>query len=568
MNLYIKKISFFLLSFAFIFTACETEESLTITSPDPAFVLNTPGISTVFLNFALPENPAFTISWNDEVNGSGSYNVEMSTDEAFTAPVSLGTTDNSNFSMTVTDFNNAIANAGVSTFRDIAIYMRVSNGSQITNSILLLVTTYPVNAPEINNVNNGDAFALSLDNNDVTAITVEWDDPILDSSLNQDVDYVLEAATAGTDFAMPLEAGNVTNQNSIALTNAQLNAFAIQSGIPVDTTGDLDIRVKSTITDSASGSVLERISEPVTISVTTYLTVLDLSTEWGIVGSSTINQWNGPDLPFFETGVDGVLTAYVNLTVGEIKFRENNSWDAPNKNYGDDGADGTIEEGGSNISIAEAGSYKITIDFNNSTYTIVKFSLGIVGDAYNNWGATPDFMLEYDQYSDVFRGIVTLLDGSMKFRENNSWDAPDKNYGDDGADGTLEEGGANIIVTAGIYIATVNMNDGTYTLDPIDSIWGLVGGAYNDWGATPDAQFTRDWSRPFDDVWILNDVTLIDGEYKFRANNSWDAPNINYGDSNSDGVLEEGGGNLVTTAGTYSFVLDFSDPANPTYTKN
>ena len=504
MNLYIKKISFFLLSFAFIFTACETEESLTITSPDPAFVLNTPGISTVFLNFALPENPAFTISWNDEVNGSGSYNVEMSTDEAFTAPVSLGTTDNSNFSMTVTDFNNAIANAGVSTFRDIAIYMRVSNGSQITNSILLLVTTYPVNAPEINNVNNGDAFALSLDNNDVTAITVEWDDPILDSSLNQD----------------------------------------------------------------ASGSVLERISEPVTISVTTYLTVLDLSTEWGIVGSSTINQWNGPDLPFFETGVDGVLTAYVNLTVGEIKFRENNSWDAPNKNYGDDGADGTIEEGGSNISIAEAGSYKITIDFNNSTYTIVKFSLGIVGDAYNNWGATPDFMLEYDQYSDVFRGIVTLLDGSMKFRENNSWDAPDKNYGDDGADGTLEEGGANIIVTAGIYIATVNMNDGTYTLDPIDSIWGLVGGAYNDWGATPDAQFTRDWSRPFDDVWILNDVTLIDGEYKFRANNSWDAPNINYGDSNSDGVLEEGGGNLVTTAGTYSFVLDFSDPANPTYTKN
>tara|TARA_R110002095_G_scaffold215497_1_gene209900 strand:+ start:458 stop:2164 length:1707 start_codon:yes stop_codon:yes gene_type:complete len=568
MNLYIKKISFFLLSFAFIFTACETEESLTITSPDPAFVLNTPGISTVFLNFALPENPAFTISWNDEVNGSGSYNVEMSTDEAFTAPVSLGTTDNSNFSMTVTDFNNAIANAGVSTFRDIAIYMRVSNGSQITNSILLLVTTYPVNAPEINNVNNGDAFALSLDNNDVTAITVEWDDPILDSSLNQDVDYVLEAVTAGTDFAMPLEAGNVTNQNSIALTNAQLNAFAIQSGIPVDTTGDLDIRVKSTITDSASGSVLERISEPVTISVTTYLTVLDLSTEWGIVGSSTINQWNGPDLPFFETGVDGVLTAYVNLTVGEIKFRENNSWDAPNKNYGDDGADGTIEEGGSNISIAEAGSYKITIDFNNSTYTIVKFSLGIVGDAYNNWGATPDFMLEYDQYSDVFRGIVTLLDGSMKFRENNSWDAPDKNYGDDGADGTLEEGGANIIVTAGIYIATVNMNDGTYTLDPIDSIWGLVGGAYNDWGATPDAQFTRDWSRPFDDVWILNDVTLIDGEYKFRANNSWDAPNINYGDSNSDGVLEEGGGNLVTTAGTYSFVLDFSDPANPTYTKN
>ena len=271
MNLYIKKISFLLLSFAFIFTACETEESLTITTPEAKFVLNTPGISTVFLNFALPDNPAFTISWNDEVTGSSSYNVEMATDEAFTTPVTLGTTDKSNFSMSVADFNNAIANTGVSTFKDIAIYMRVSAGSQISNNILLLVTTYPVNEQVVNSVSDGDAFVLSLDNNDAIAITVEWDDPILDSSLGVDVEYFLEAATAGTNFAMPIEMGSVTNQNSISLTNAQLNAAAIQSGIPVDSTGDLDIRVRSVITDSASGSVLERIGDTITISVTTYL---------------------------------------------------------------------------------------------------------------------------------------------------------------------------------------------------------------------------------------------------------------------------------------------------------
>ncbi|MFD1163855.1 SusE domain-containing protein [Hwangdonia seohaensis] len=558
MNLYIKKISFLLLSFAFLFTACETEESLTITTPEAKFVLNTPGISTVFLNFALPDNPAFTISWNDEVTGGGTYNVEMSTDEAFTAPVTLGTTDSSNFSMTVADFNNAIASAGVSTFKDVAIYMRVSAGSQLSNNILLLVTTYPVNAPEINNVNNGDAFVLSLDNNDVTALTVEWDDPILYSSLNQDVSYVLEGATAGTDFAMPIEAGNVTNHNAIALTNAQLNALAIQSGIAVDATGNVDLRVRATITDSASGSVLERISSTVTISVTTYLTVLDLSTNWGVVGAVT--GWGGsPDLPFWTTDVDGVLVAYVTLPTGEIKFRENMDWA---NNYGDNDADGTLDDGGANINITTAGSYKITMDLNNLTYTIESFSLGIVGGAYNEWGATPDFMLEYDQYSDVFRGIVTLIDGEMKFRMNNDWGT---NWGDDGVDGTLEEGGANIVVAAGIYIATVNMNDLTYTLEPIDYVWGLVGGAYNEWGATPDAQFTRDWSRPFNDIWILNDVTLIDGEYKFRANNDW---GVNYGDDGGDGVLEAGGANLVTTAGTYSFVLDFSDPANPTYTKN
>lgn len=554
----INKIGFLLLAVTLVFTSCETEETLEITTPDAAFVLNTPGISTVFLNFALPDNPAFTLSWNDEVTGSSSYTVEMSNDVDFTSPMTLGTSDSNNFSMSVSEFNSALTSAGNSQFKDIPVYMRVIAGDQISNSILMLATTYPVNAPEITSPSTGSTFALSIDNNDVVATTLEWNDPILESSLNMDITYTIQVALAGTDFAMPVEGGEVINMNTLSWTNAQLNAAAIQSGIEADMTGDLDIRVVATITDSASGSVLERTTDPITISVTTYATALDLSTNWGVVGSAA-NDWGAtPDLPFFQTDTDGVLAAYVNLIDGEIKFRENMMWD---NNLGDNDADGTLEQGGANIAVT-AGSYKITMNLNDFTYTIEPFSLGIVGGAYNDWGATPDFMLEYDQYSDVFRGIVTLIDGEMKFRMNNDWGT---NWGDDGNDGTLDAGGANIVVTAGIYIATVNLNDLTYTLEPIDNVWGLVGGAYNDWGATPDAQFSRDWSRPFDDIWILNDVTLIDGEFKFRANNDW---GTNYGDDGGDGVLELNGANIVATAGTYSFVLDFSDPANPTYTQN
>ncbi|GGD14581.1 SusE domain-containing protein [Hyunsoonleella pacifica] len=554
----INKIGLLLLVVTLVFTSCETEETLEITTPEAEFILNTPGISTVFLNFALPDNPAFTISWDDEVTGSSSYTVEMATDADFTSPMTLGTSDSNNFSMSVSEFNNALTSTGNTQFKDIPVYMRVLASNQISNSILILATTYPVNEPTINSVADGDTFVLSIDNNDAVAMTFEWTDPILDSSLNLDVEYILQAALAGTNFAVPVEAGTATNTNSITLTNAQLNAAAIQSGIEADTTGDLDLRLVAIITDNASGSVLERTTDAVTITVTTYATALDLSTNWGVVGSAA-NDWGAtPDLPFFKTDTDGVLAAYVNLIDGEIKFRENNDWA---NNLGDNDADGTLEQGGANIAVT-AGSYKITMNLNDFTYTIEPFSLGIVGGAYNDWGATPDFMLEYDQYSDVFRGIVTLIDGEMKFRMNNDWGT---NWGDDGADGTLELNGANIVVTAGIYIATVNMNDLTYTLEPIDYVWGLVGGAYNDWGATPDAQFTRDWSRPFDDIWILNDVTLIDGEFKFRANNDW---GTNYGDDGGDGVLELNGANIVATAGTYSFVLDFSDPANPTYTQN
>ncbi|MFY7671744.1 SusE domain-containing protein [Tenacibaculum sp. MEBiC06402] len=553
----INKIGLALIATVFLLVSCETEESLNLTQSDPVFELEMPGISSVFLNYSLPDNPAFTITWKDEVTSSTSYEVEMATDDAFTSPLSLGTATEKSFTMSVTAFNNAINQAGITNFSDVPVFLRVKAGENVSNQVLLLVTTYPVNPATVESgLADGDSFTLTLDQNDENALSIIINDPILDSNLGVTVEYYLEADTASGTFDSPVEVAMVTNSNTINVTHAKLNSVAQGLGIAPDTTGDIQLRLRSVITNSTN-ETLERIGDPMTVTVTTYLTVLDLSTTWGIVGSAANNWGANPDLPFFKTDVDGVLAAYVTLTDGEIKFRENNDWA---NNFGDNGADGTIEAGGANIAVT-AGSYKVTLNFNDNTYTIEAFSLGIVGSAYNNWGATSDFMLEYDQYSDVFRGIVTLLDGEMKFRMNNDWAV---NYGDDGADGSLEDGGANIATTAGIYIVTVDLNDKTYTLEEIDNVWGLVGGAYNDWGATPDAQFTRDWSRPFDDIWILRDVTLIDGEYKFRSNNDWA---VNYGDNGGDGVLEAGGANLSTVAGTFTFVLDFSDPANPTYTK-
>ncbi|WP_159950949.1 SusE domain-containing protein [Polaribacter septentrionalilitoris] len=559
MKIIINKLSYLLLSFVLILGACDVEDSLTITTPDPEFTLDTPGISNVFLNFSLPDNPAFTISWQDEISGGSDYTVEMATDTEFTTPISLGNTTNSNFSMTVSDFNQAINNAGITTFRDVAIYMRVKTDNLTSNNILLLVTTYPVNAPAITGVSDGDSFVLSVANNDVVALTMGWNDPILDSSLNVDVEYVVEADLPGSDFANAVEVTMVKNTNSISLTNIQLNRVALEAGIPVDTAGDLEMRVRAIITDTNTNEVLERITSKVTINVTTYLTVLDLSSTWGIIGSAA-NDWGAtPDLPFFKTDVDGVLVAYVNLIDGEIKFRENSDW--ANNYGGDSSTGGALVSGGSNIAVT-AGSYKITMDLNNLTYSIESFSLGLVGSATENSWDGPDMVMQYDQYSDVFRAIVTLTDGEMKFRLNNDWGT---NWGDDGVDGTADAGGANIVITAGNYIVTFDMKDLTYTLEKIDNIWGLVGsGAPNGWDG-PDAQFTRDWSKPFNDIWILENVAVTAGEVKFRANNAWD---INYGDNGNDGTLEAGGANIPTDAGTFTFVLDFSDPNAPTYTKN
>ena len=156
---------------------------------------------------------------------------------------------------------------------------------------------------------------------------------------------------------------------------------------------------------------------------------------WGVVGSG-YNDWGAfEDAPFYTTGTDGVYVAYVNLLDGEIKFRENNDWAS---DFGDNDADGTLDAGGANIAVT-AGDYKITMDLNDNTYAIEAYSWGVVGSGYNDWGgAGPDAKFFYDYTTDTFKVGVKLIDGEIKFRLNNDWGT---NYGDSGADGTLDNGG-------------------------------------------------------------------------------------------------------------------------------
>jgi hypothetical protein len=97
---------------------------------------------------------------------------------------------------------------------------------------------------------------------------------------------------------------------------------------------------------------------------------LGTQSDWGLVGNATPNSWDGPDLEMYETG-SNQYAIYADLTAGEMKFRYNEDW---GQNYGDNGADGTLEGGGSNIVIPSAGTYYVTMDLNNATYTISPFT--------------------------------------------------------------------------------------------------------------------------------------------------------------------------------------------------
>ena len=90
---------------------------------------------------------------------------------------------------------------------------------------------------------------------------------------------------------------------------------------------------------------------------------------------------------------------------------------------------------------------------------------GLVGSATPNGWNGPD--LEMFQTGAQEFSIYAVLDsGELKFRFNEDWG---NNYGDNGNDGTLESGGANIPISAGTYFIVMDLGAGTYTISSFSS---------------------------------------------------------------------------------------------------
>jgi hypothetical protein len=193
-------------------------------------------------------------------------------------------------------------------------------------------------------------------------------------------------------------------------------------------------------------------------------------------------------------------------------------------------------------------------NFNGTAYTTkvdLSTTWGVVGSGTPNGWNGPDVPFYKTSKLDVLKSYITLVDGEIKFRTNNDWTV---NYGDDGANGTLEPGGANIAVKAGIYVITFDVTNKTYTIEKLS--WGIVGSAApNGWNG-PDVAMTY---NPYNDTWNTI-VSLLDGEIKFRLNNDW---TLNYGDDGANNTLEAGGANIAVTKGSYQITLDVT---NKTYT--
>nr|WP_321232273.1 SusE domain-containing protein [uncultured Psychroserpens sp.] len=587
----INKISAFILSLFLVLVACETEETIDITSPDASFTLLEPSISNINLNYNLPDNEAFTIVWNDQLTSGDSYMIELSPDTLFESPTVIGSSTTDRFTMTVADFNNTVLGAGADAFEPFTVFMRVTSGSEISNSVSFSVSSYSEAEPVISSPDSTFTLVLLETTPTDEAINVTWDDPDFGDNSSVDVIYEVQFAEAGTNFA-----GAVTTSAtdmSFSSTHEDFNITVLDAGLTAEEAGSLDIRVKATIEMDAGN--LERFSDAVTITVTPYN--IELAPILYVVGAGAADagwSWDTPiELPLQGTKYSG----NINLVNDAFRFfTVNNDWGSGRNYPFYESAGYTIDsnlanalDGDSNFQfVGTPGEYFIEIDTDAKTITLGPPVIGpncnfdqlwLVGAGIVDAGWSWDTPVALPCTGNgTYSGNVALTNDAFRFFSvNNDWGTGTNYPTYDGNGYTIDsnfndamDGDNNFFFngTPGTYFLTVDDINKTITLGPeqlqcdFEQLW-LVGAGVVDAGWSWDTPV----ALPCTGAGIYSgSVALTNDAFRFfTVNNDW-GTGINYPTYEGDGYAidsdltnaMDGDSNFFFngTPGTYTVTVD------------
>lgn len=285
-----------------------------------------------------------------------------------------------------------------------------------------------------------------------------------------------------------------------------------------------------------------------------------------MLGQVNGNEWDATAPVWMNKISDGVYQLKVTTTADKnwFKFYAGSKWDEGGdwkiidtgalgckENGCEDGSGYIYYDGDSwgklqTMVIPGAGTWIVTLDMNNLTYTVGKPVLYMAGDA-NGW-ATNDYLAGEDGVH--FTGFMFLNQNGFKFCTQPEWKGT--NYG---ADFNTAGDAANITITedAGYYKVDVDLENKSYVLTPIKTI-GIIGSASpNGWDSDVDmtyVPYNKD-TKEVNGYWEVKNITLSAGEIKFRANDDWA---LSWG-GELDNLTTKNGGNITVEAGTYDIKL-------------
>jgi len=180
-----------------------------------------------------------------------------------------------------------------------------------------------------------------------------------------------------------------------------------------------------------------------------------------LVGEATVAGWDPASSVAFLKLEEGKFEIYSYMTGGGdgFKFLEVRDW-AGDWGKGEDGK--LVQEGESNVTIAEDGFYRIFVDFTELSYTVTKTNWGVVGSAtLGGWDNDTNMTFAGGKGDYVWSVEMPLTEGELKFRANGGWEI---NLGDSGGDGSMEYNGSNLFIDkAGDYIVELNLDPAGYS---------------------------------------------------------------------------------------------------------
>ena len=249
-----------------------------------------------------------------------------------------------------------------------------------------------------------------------------------------------------------------------------------------------------------------------------------------MLGEVNGNNWTATSPVWMTKVSDGVYQLKVTTEKDKNYFKffegskwdESGNWDVINTGVlgcekdGCDDASGTIYYTGDSwgtpqtMVIPGAGTWIVTLDMNNLSYSVGKPVLYMKGDA-NGWNGY-DYLAGDDGVH--FTGFMYLNQNGFKFTTAPDWSGT--GYGENFS--TAPDAG-NIVMTepAGYYKVEVDLSEKTYKLTPITTI-GIIGAAVPVTGWDSDQDLTYNVEER---CWEIKDIELNAGECKFRANDDW-----------------------------------------------
>lgn len=444
-----------------VLAGCQKVEDLPFYNSGTASQL-TASTSTVNVTADNVTQNLVTLSWTNPQFATDTSNYKYVVEIApkgtnFADPVKYTVMTAKYIDITGIDINNMLvkwgANYGVPTDLEVRVLSSYANNNDLKTSNVVDIKASAYAVPFTLSSSATGPFTPTPQTKDDILTTLNWTVPDYGTST---VTYSLQYAKSGTNFASVTTINIDTDSLQKSLTAMQLYQMANNTGITLNTTGSIDVRIAATVKGSGQMSY----SNTIVLQVKP----IEMILYWYVPGG--YQGWDPTTAPAIGSDDGSAYEGYIYAPEQNygFHFTTDRSWA---HEYGDDGtASGKLAAGSKNIMWpANPGYYLVKVNTTEMTYSLTQITTwGVIGDATpGGWDtSTP---LTYDATNKVWKATVTFSGtGGWKFRANNGWDI------NLGASGTtyLKYGGDNVASpSAGVHTVTLDLNNPlryTYTV--------------------------------------------------------------------------------------------------------